>query len=628
MKQLLQIVCFFVLGFSASAQDPEMDSLLRALKRMRPDTNRVNTLKEIGNNIASQDPRQAIAYWKQAVTLAHSLKYQMGLTRCYINIATGYSFLGKLDSSVIYSDTAIAYCKELGDPSRLSLVYLNRADNYSNLSNPKKAILYCDTALHYAEQTNNLDRVARINSILGDVYSRQGQHKTSFTYYQKSLGMFMQAGDSQMVASVYSCMADDYNRIGRVDSSMKYYQIAIRLAESTEDLKNLATYNLEVAGVLQDHNKNKEAKPYIEKALMYARQQDNNLQLATAYSHLCHMQTEEGDFAAAIKSGQLSYDYAIKERELGTQRQAASFLATAYLKGEDYKNAFKFLNIEKTLNDSLLKHRYDSELGSIQAEFEINQRDKEISLLNKDYQLQQQRIKQQRYILIGSIIFAALALAGIFLLIGRYRLRQRMKELELRNSIAADLHDEVGSSLSSIHLLSQVAAKQHSVYAAENDLLSRVSTNARETMEKMSDIVWMIKPGEKEGVSLTQRMERFIYEMCSCQNIACAFEGGEGLKDIKLTMQQRKNFFLIFKEALNNAVKYSGSEKITVAVSQAHKKMMLTVTDTGKGFSDKTNGNGNGLSNMSNRAREMKGTLTIDSVIGKGTTIGLVMPLD
>ena len=81
--------------------------------------------------------------------------------------------------------------------------------------------------------------------------------------------------------------------------------------------------------------------------------------------------------------------------------------------------------------------------------------------------------------------------------VSRYRLRNRMKELELRNRIAADLHDEVGSSLSSIHMLSQIATQQEGDGTKQNDILTRMSNNAKETMEKMGDIVWMIKPQAK-----------------------------------------------------------------------------------------------------------------------------------
>ena len=136
-----------------------------------------------------------------------------------------------------------------------------------------------------------------------------------------------------------------------------------------------------------------------------------------------------------------------------------------------------------------------------------------------------------------------------------------MKELELRNRIAADLHDEVGSSLAAYTCSARW--QRNPVTKPHTKTYSRMSGNAKETMDKMGDIVWMIKPGDTEAGSLKQRMERFAYEICSSKNIVASLQLDE-LEKIKLTMEQRKNIYLIFKEAINNAVKYSGTEKIEV----------------------------------------------------------------
>ncbi len=199
-----------------------------------------------------------------------------------------------------------------------------------------------------------------------------------------------------------------------------------------------------------------------------------------------------------------------------------------------------------------------------------------------------------------------------------------MKELELRNRIAADLHDEVGSSLSSIHMLGQMATQTNE--ATRYDLLSRMSNNARETMDKMGDIVWMIKPGETEAVSLKQRMERFAYEIGTSKNIEISVQL-EQLEKIKLTMEQRKNIYLIFKEALNNAAKYSGANRFEIEASLQNKDLVMLIKDEGRGFNPNEVKKGNGLDNMMNRARELGAELKIQSAVNEGTTVNLVVPV-
>ena len=206
-----------------------------------------------------------------------------------------------------------------------------------------------------------------------------------------------------------------------------------------------------------------------------------------------------------------------------------------------------------------------------------------------------------------------------------------MKELELRNQIAADLHDEVGSSLSSIHMLSQMAT-QPGNEATHTDILTRMSNNAKETMDKMGDIVWMIKPHETDSSSLKQRMQRFAYEICASKSIEVSMQlddlstGPRGEK-LKLTMEQHKNIYLIFKEALNNAVKYSGTQKIEITARIQSKELVLQIKDFGKGFDTETTGKGNGLDNIKHRATEMNGTIQINSTADGGTAIILKTPI-
>lgn len=174
-------------------------------------------------------------------------------------------------------------------------------------------------------------------------------------------------------------------------------------------------------------------------------------------------------------------------------------------------------------------------------------------------------------------------------------------------------------------MLSQMAA-QPGNEAMQKGILQRMSTNAKETMEKMSDLVWTIKPEEAEGSNLKQRMERFAYEICGAKNIDLSLELDK-LDTKDLTMDQRKNMYLIFKEALNNAVKYSGTEKISVSAANGQNILTMIVKDEGKGFDTGIVIKGNGLDNIKNRAAGIGGKLEIDSAPGKGTIVKLTMPL-
>ena len=164
-------------------------------------------------------------------------------------------------------------------------------------------------------------------------------------------------------------------------------------------------------------------------------------------------------------------------------------------------------------------------------------------------------------------------------------------------------------------------------FDAQGTIMDKVKVNAKETMEKMRDIVWMIKPIDNNLESLKDRMKHFLQEICILKGIAFDLKT-EDLDDKKFTVYQKKNMYLIFKEAVHNAIKYSNTKQLDIKISQHKKQMNMSIEDYGDGFEIDTIKKGNGLENMNARAKELKGTLTIDSKIGRGTKIDLSFPLN
>jgi two-component system, NarL family, sensor histidine kinase UhpB len=608
----------------ARTQNFNTDSLLRALKTASPDSHKVDIYRNLGISVAHKDPSKAIEYWKQGLTLSKNLNYTLGTARCLVNIATGYSYLGRYDSALIYSDSAILFAKLVGDPNRLALVYLNTGDYYRNVQNFKKALLYCDTALKYASEAANNDRMARIYDIISDVYAAQKQYVSSLSYLEKALELYKKDENMQMVGQVYSDFADIYKNLDEHDKAIAHYQQAIHIGDSVQDLKNLSTYHADLCDLYLVQKNYTSAKLSAEKAMHFAKLQGNNLQLATAFTHFANLYLQQKNYGEAVEAGIQAYKLAVGEKNLLWQHESAATVANAYTALNDHKNAAEFLRISGSLNDSLRRQQFNEQTAALQTSFDVRQKDKEIELLSKDSELQQQRIIQQRFYLSASFVVAFLAIGAIALLMNRNRLRQRMKELQLRNQIAADLHDEVGSSLSSIHLLSKMAVQGKT--AVPKDILNRVSENAQETMEKMSDIVWMIKPSENDGQTLAQRMERYLYELCTHQNIECSMQAS-ALDQLQLNMHQRKNLYLIFKEAVNNSIKYSGTKKLEVSIAIQQTTLVMRIRDFGKGFNEETIIRGNGLANMQARAKELKGHLHINSSEEHGTELELKFPV-
>ena len=218
-------------------------------------------------------------------------------------------------------------------------------------------------------------------------------------------------------------------------------------------------------------------------------------------------------------------------------------------------------------------------------------------------------------------ILAALAIIAAGYTFYRYRLDQALKLQAIRDRIAGDLHDEVGSNLSNIYIFSNVAQQKSNEATAP--LLQKITDYTQQSMEAMNDIVWMINSRNDRFENIMVRMRTLAAEFSEASECKLILHFDERLNDVKLNMEERKNFYLIYKEAINNIAKYAGCTTIWIDMKLHQKTVTLNIRDNGKGFDVATSTKGNGLYNMKKRAEMLNGTLTVTSKPGDGTTFQL-----
>ena len=217
----------------------------------------------------------------------------------------------------------------------------------------------------------------------------------------------------------------------------------------------------------------------------------------------------------------------------------------------------------------------------------------------------------------------AMITAGIYFFY-RYRLQQVRNLQSIRNRIARDLHDEIGSTLLSISLYSDVAGKIVSEKAPEaKGMLTQITESTTNMMEAMSDIVWAINTRNDRFDNMLNRMRGFAVEILEAKNCLVHFNADESMMSSLLGMEQRKNLYLIFKESINNAAKHANCKNVWIDFYTVGNKLHLKIRDDGKGFIATQKFQGNGLVNFYKRTQELRGELKIITEPGKGTTIAL-----
>mgnify|MGYP003546873079 FL=1 len=199
----------------------------------------------------------------------------------------------------------------------------------------------------------------------------------------------------------------------------------------------------------------------------------------------------------------------------------------------------------------------------------------------------------------------------------------------MRNSISRDLHDDVGATMTSISILSEVASQkvQQKQTAAANEMMNQIGVSSRLLLQNLDDIIWSINPKNDSVERIVLRMKELAAETMELNKINYQLNFDQQFNNISITMQNRRHLFLIFKEALNNMVKYASCKNAVLSMQIKGHNLILEIKDDGVGFDTKNFIAGNGLANMQQRATEMKATLLVHSTPGKGTTITLHCPL-
>jgi ligand-binding sensor domain-containing protein len=219
---------------------------------------------------------------------------------------------------------------------------------------------------------------------------------------------------------------------------------------------------------------------------------------------------------------------------------------------------------------------------------------------------------------------ASLAIYSLY----RYRVARLLELERVRTRIATDLHDDIGSSLSQVSVLSEVIRRRIGDKPAVAEPLSMIANLSRDLIDSMNDIVWAINPKRDRLSDLTQRMRRFASDAFTVRDIEFSFSAPDPEYDTRLGADMRREIFLIFKESINNVVRHSGCNEARIDFSIQHGALELRVYDDGRGFYPEIASDGNGLASMRQRALRIGGALDISSQGEQGTTVSLKAPLD
>lgn len=214
------------------------------------------------------------------------------------------------------------------------------------------------------------------------------------------------------------------------------------------------------------------------------------------------------------------------------------------------------------------------------------------------------------------------SIAAIMYLWFQFKFRQKLKVESLRQKIATDLHDEIGSNLSSMAFSAELVKKK--LNGSREDIepiLNKLVSTFQETSSLISDTIWSLNPRNDSFDKLKERMENFTHDILSFKEMEYQFQANGHRPEPVLSLDQKRNIYLIYKEAITNIAKHSKASLVNIRLELLPDKLVIEVMDNGIGFDTAKTYEGNGLNNFKSRSVKDWCVVQYFSAAGKGTVV-------
>lgn len=225
------------------------------------------------------------------------------------------------------------------------------------------------------------------------------------------------------------------------------------------------------------------------------------------------------------------------------------------------------------------------------------------------------------YLLIG--LFVVLLFYGFYL----YRITHLLNLQKVRNRIATDLHDDIGATLTNINMLSEISRNNLQQPHEAEKFLRRISDEVTGSSQALNDIIWNVNSQNDSMEEVLLRMRRYAAELFDNSNTVCHLTMDEAIAAKKLNMEQRRDVYLIYKEAMNNIIKHASAGNVWINVQWRSGRLYMKIKDDGKGFEPSVISHRNGLRNIRSRTGKWKGSANIETAPGNGTLIEIIIPI-
>ncbi|CAN5767839.1 hypothetical protein BH10BAC2_BH10BAC2_31130 [soil metagenome] len=517
------------------------------------------------------------------------------LPNLYQNKARLYNQLGDLENTIKYfliadSLYAVSDEKKLRDIGVYTATALGNV--FQELRQYDKAKEYYERAIQKSANHHNIYPLVQSLEALASLYVENKEYeKATDIFYNKVFPAIGKDADSSVLMYTYLVLGDIHRNFNSTDSAFFYYNRAIIMMYQGNELYKLDMAFVKLAGLHLQNGNLPQAKKFCDSTLKWARQNNNPKQVIACY--------------------QLLAEIAVKEKR--------------------FEKALFYVQQKEQWSDSLLNSENIQLSNKLYVLNKVKEKDLSIASLSEANKVNEALIKEREtinYLLIGLVI---LSLLLSFIFFNRLKLKKQLEQHKAvtneRQRIITDLHDDVGATLSSMHIYGGLAENVwYTQPEASKEMVTKITQQSKDLMARMGDIIWSMKPADEEKYTLEARLKNYCNELLAPKNIPCYFSIDEKLAASVTNPEARKNILLIAKEAINNISKYSGARRVYISLLRKENSLFFSLTDDGKGFELATATLGNGLHNIQLRCKQLNGLSHIVSG-AEGTSITCTFPI-
>ncbi|HYV90389.1 MAG TPA: tetratricopeptide repeat protein [Chitinophagales bacterium] len=605
------------------------DSLKSLLLATHVDSLRAKLSAAIALKLSSENPIEALQFAKQAVDISKQISFKEGEALGYNQMGNCFKQQAKYDSAFYYYKKSNVIYSGIKNSKGEAITWMNIGTLHQKLGTYDSAFFYLFKSLKTSQTLSDSNVTATILGNLGMAMDKEGKFDDAINYYEQALKIFPSNADKNNVANTSQNLGITYAEKKDFARAKQYYLKALETYKTLNSKRGLGQVSINLSYILEEEKQYEEAFSYASKAVVYFKDIKNPNGEGEALLALGTISYGMNKNEDALSYALQALDISIQIGNHDTELKDYDLLHKVYAAKGDFKKAYFYSEKSASLNDSLFNVGKEKIVNELQTKYETEKKEHQISLLNKDKQLSEATISNQKTLRNSIIAGFCLLLIIAILIFNRYRLRQIQRRQTERMSISHDLHDEVGSTLSSIGIYSNHVSSllnQQKFDEAKN-ILGEISNSSHQMIEDMNDIIWSVNPKNDSFERIISRLESFAVNVAASKDISVQFRAGSTIKSMILPMAHRKNLYLICKEAINNCVKYSGCSSLEINFKNEKKSLIAEIRDNGKGFDVSKDSSGNGLHSMRSRANDLHADLLIDSGANSGTLVKIVMPI-